>query len=336
MKLMLRPEWRLWPLSSFLGLLDLKTGVTMAILFALVNKVAGVYGIIAVLTGAGGSFAQLSLYIYSVVTLIVLVWGLRAVQQEEAKKTLYFAHFYAVDHIFSTSWTVFFAMVWWLWTPHDGQRQANSPAQEALVVLANITQHLSPEERRDAAVAIWNHEKGLAAAVIVLSWCFKLYLGLVTYSYATHLRKGSFRGLPLSRSTYGASNSNSHIAYDALADAEDDDVEDFYRVPLRSPAATRGGHRRGGSTGGNHKPHHSTSSVTSFADFVSAPGRPGSARKKGGFGSVSHPRELGIDEEVLFDEDEATYAASTSSRGHSKPGTESTLATSDEERTIGG
>ena len=31
---MLRPEWRLWPISTFLGLLDLKTGVTIALLFA--------------------------------------------------------------------------------------------------------------------------------------------------------------------------------------------------------------------------------------------------------------------------------------------------------------
>ena len=31
---MLRPEWRLWPFSSFVGLLDLKTGVTIALLFA--------------------------------------------------------------------------------------------------------------------------------------------------------------------------------------------------------------------------------------------------------------------------------------------------------------
>jgi hypothetical protein len=99
MKLMLRPEWRLWPLSSFLGLLDLKTGVTVALLFAvfiqlhlivkieflvpkqLLNKVAGVYGLIAVLTGAGGSFAQLSLYIYSVITLVALGWGLRVVKE---------------------------------------------------------------------------------------------------------------------------------------------------------------------------------------------------------------------------------------------------------------
>jgi hypothetical protein len=34
MKLMLRPEWRLWPMSSFLGFVDLKTGVTVGLLFA--------------------------------------------------------------------------------------------------------------------------------------------------------------------------------------------------------------------------------------------------------------------------------------------------------------
>lgn len=34
MKLTLRPEWRLRPLSSFLGFADLKAGVTIAILFA--------------------------------------------------------------------------------------------------------------------------------------------------------------------------------------------------------------------------------------------------------------------------------------------------------------
>lgn len=34
MKLTLRPEWRLWPFASFLGILDIKTGVTVAVLFA--------------------------------------------------------------------------------------------------------------------------------------------------------------------------------------------------------------------------------------------------------------------------------------------------------------
>ena len=52
----------------------------------LLNKVAGVYGLIAMLTGAGGSAAQLSQYIYSVLGLIALAWGLKAV--EEVKELL--------------------------------------------------------------------------------------------------------------------------------------------------------------------------------------------------------------------------------------------------------
>ena len=47
----------------------------------LLNKVAGVYGLIAVFTGAGGSAAQLTMYIYSVIALIALAWGLKAVGQ---------------------------------------------------------------------------------------------------------------------------------------------------------------------------------------------------------------------------------------------------------------
>ena len=43
----------------------------------ILNKVAGVYGLIAVFTG--GSFAQVSLYVYSVAALLAFAWGLRAV-----------------------------------------------------------------------------------------------------------------------------------------------------------------------------------------------------------------------------------------------------------------
>ena len=38
------------------------------------------------------------------------------------------------------------------------------------------SQSLSDEERKVAAMAIWNHEKGLAAAVIIVSWIFKVCL----------------------------------------------------------------------------------------------------------------------------------------------------------------
>jgi hypothetical protein len=289
MKLTLRPEWRLWPLVSFLGLLDLKTGVTVALLFALLNKVAGVYGLIAVLTGAGGSFAQLSLYMYSVFALVALAWGLRAVKEEDPKHTLYFAHLFFADHILSTAWTVFFAVVWWVYTPHDGQRTVNSAAQEEMAKGGTGgSKNMTDQERIAAATMIWNKEKGTAAAIIVLSWLAKIYFALLIYSYATHLRKGSYRSLPHSRST-GSASGTVTSAYEASAlPDEEEEIEDFYRVPLRTP-----------QTGG---------SISSFVDFVSAPGTP--RRGKGGKSSLSRVSNApnghaGVEEveDVLFDDD---------------------------------
>jgi hypothetical protein len=98
MKLTLKHQLRPRPFTSMLGFLDLKTGVILVVLFAVrthnpdytrpantflqvLNKVAGIYGLIALLTGAGGNAAQLTLYIYSALALIGLAWGIRAVNQ---------------------------------------------------------------------------------------------------------------------------------------------------------------------------------------------------------------------------------------------------------------
>jgi hypothetical protein len=67
------------PLRSFAGFLDLKTGALLALFFALLNKVSGAFGLIAALTGAGGSLPQLSLYVYSTIGLVAMVAALRAV-----------------------------------------------------------------------------------------------------------------------------------------------------------------------------------------------------------------------------------------------------------------
>jgi hypothetical protein len=47
-----------------------------------------VYGLIAVMTGADSNFAQLSLYIYSVLGLVALSWGLKSVKDVRRFSTL--------------------------------------------------------------------------------------------------------------------------------------------------------------------------------------------------------------------------------------------------------
>ena len=49
--------------------------------FQFLNKVTGVYGLVAVLIGSGGSAAKLSLCIYSAVALVASEWGLNAVKR---------------------------------------------------------------------------------------------------------------------------------------------------------------------------------------------------------------------------------------------------------------
>ncbi|KAI0820298.1 DUF1753-domain-containing protein [Trametes gibbosa] len=304
MKLTLRPEWRLRPLSSFLGFLDIKTGVTIALLFALLNKVAGVYGLVAVLTGAGGSAAQLSLYLYSVLGLVALTWGLKAALQEDAKQSLYFAHLFFADHIISTAWLVFFGVLWWSYTPHDGRVIANSDAQKE-VMESGAGHNMTDQERATAAMTIWNAEKGIASAMIIIGWLAKIYFAALLYSYAIHLRKGSYRSLPRSRPypANGAANGGAY-ASSALPDGDDDDVEEFYRLPVRAPA------QQAPANGNAHGGHTPTSSHSSFADFVSAPGR--TRRGKPGRSNLSisvNAKGGAEDGEVLFDEEADTAGA---------------------------
>ncbi|KAI9434543.1 Inositolphosphorylceramide synthase subunit Kei1-domain-containing protein [Russula earlei] len=281
MKLTLRQELRPRPLASMLGLLDLKAGVTLVVLFAVLNKVAGIYGLIALLTGAGGNAAQLTLYIYSALALVALTWGIRAVNNEDPKHMLYFAHIFFADHVLNTIWTVYFAVHWWLYTPHDGRRNANSPAQQALID-AYIGEHqsMSEAERTAAAERVWRAEKAQALTIIILGWLIKFYFAALLYSFAHHLRRGTYRSLPLSRSSMGPGCTplkNPFSALPALDRDHNDDGVDAdvdlgatYNAPPplplhslpSSPSTTSYAHRSRSAGPG---------SVGSFADFVSAP-----------------------------------------------------------------
>ncbi|KAH9030188.1 Inositolphosphorylceramide synthase subunit Kei1-domain-containing protein [Lactarius hengduanensis] len=327
MKLTLKQELRPRPFTSVLGLLDLKTGVTVVVLFAVLNKVAGVYGLIAMLTGAGGNAAQLTLYIYSVLALAGLAWGLHTINDENPKHMLYFAHAFFADHILNTTWTVYFAVNWWLYTTHDGRRNANSPAQQAIIE-GYIGEHqdMSPEERAAAAERVWRAEKSQALAIIILGWLIKFYFAALLYSFAHHLRRGTYRPLSFSRThTNGSTSGNTPLINDSSAlppldsdsgdgSIEDVDLESFYGVtptlPVHSippPSVVSG---ISGNSASSHRSRGSGSgSAGSFADFVSAPPpkrvRPtrgsllaGGARRSGSAaGSSAGPSE-GEDDEV--------------------------------------
>ncbi|KAI0316538.1 hypothetical protein OF83DRAFT_1034007, partial [Amylostereum chailletii] len=186
-----------------------------------------------------------SLRTYSAASLLATSRGLRAVNdarlppspisrtslspQEDPKRTLYFAHLYFADRILSTFWTVFFAAHWRVYTPHCGQRVSNSPAQQALIDgYIGELQHTTDAECAAAAERAWGQEKNAALPISNLGWPSKFFAALL-YSFGHHLRRGTYRSLPLSRSGPAKDLSATfHGARDHELDSLDDPTDAFY------------------------------------------------------------------------------------------------------------
>ena len=215
---------------------------------------------------------------------------------------LYFAHIFFADHILNTIWTVYFIVHWWLYTPHDGRRNANSPAQQALID-GYIGEHqtMSEVERTAAAERVWRAEKAQALTIIIIGWLVKVrllksplvlvligckfYFAALLYSFAHHLRRGSYRSLPLTR--LGTSSGGTPLAKDSFptlppldaddcGDCLDADVDlgSSYGTPPALPMHSIPSPPINGSTSMSST-HRSRSagagSTGSFTDFISAP-----------------------------------------------------------------
>jgi len=219
--------------------MDLKTGVTVVLLFAIMNKVAGVYGLITLFTG--GSVAQLSLYFYSICMLVVIWWfALRVVLSEHPKYTLWVAYGFLLDHVLSTAWLANFAVEWWYYTPHDGRRVAHSAAQEQLMGSVG-GYNMTEAERTVAAEAIWNTDKGPAGLVLLLGWLVKWYFAAVIFAYANRLRSGTYRSIPQFNVPLSALPHP-----DTSLDEDEDGAADGYYFPPQTPGtATSFGSYRG-------------------------------------------------------------------------------------------
>lgn len=240
-------------------------GASILTLFAMFNKTAGVYGILAVFQG--GTFTQVALYLYSIATIVIFLWGLKGISEENPNQVLTYAHLFTLDHMISTFWTLLFAFDWYLFTPHDGRPTTNqSSHQVGLMDLIESIEsqyrtpeqmaklhhdQLTPQQKALSAERIWAEEKSFAAGVLAFGWLVKIYFALVLYAYALHLRHGSYRSLPLSKasSSGGSPNTNGRSDYryhPVVADEQmeawsegEEDAHDVNSHPAASVASAK-------------------------------------------------------------------------------------------------
>jgi inositol phosphorylceramide synthase regulatory subunit len=96
----------------------------MIALSLLFNKVTGLYGLLAILTGYHLSIVQLSLYIYSVTALGTLAFCLPHIRKQSPFQNLAFAWLYIIDTVVNTAYTTLFAVSWFLALEKVGPKQS--------------------------------------------------------------------------------------------------------------------------------------------------------------------------------------------------------------------
>jgi hypothetical protein len=94
--------------------MSLRTGTEMICLSLLFNKIAGFYGLLAILTGFKLDAMQLSLYLYSVAALILVALLMPHIRRQSPFECLVLAWFYFFDTIINCAYTAGFAFTWFM------------------------------------------------------------------------------------------------------------------------------------------------------------------------------------------------------------------------------
>lgn len=100
--------------QTFFYLMSLRTGTELSTLSLLLNKVSGLYGLLALLTGLHLSPLQLSMYIYSLFALLITVLLAPHIRTQSPFHCLALATFYILDSIINAAYTAAFGITWFL------------------------------------------------------------------------------------------------------------------------------------------------------------------------------------------------------------------------------
>jgi inositol phosphorylceramide synthase regulatory subunit len=99
---------------TFLYTMSLTTGASLITLSLLLNKVSGLYGLLALLTGFELNSLQLSMYIYSLLALALTAYLAPHIRTQSPLHCLALAWFYTVDSIINAAYTAAFGVTWFL------------------------------------------------------------------------------------------------------------------------------------------------------------------------------------------------------------------------------
>ncbi|KAL0944586.1 ras small monomeric GTPase rab6 [Colletotrichum truncatum] len=174
------------PKQTFLGCASLQTGTELISLILLFNRLTGLYGILAILTGYELSITQLTMYLYSVGVLFCLAMFMPHIRKQSPFEALGLAWLYLIDTLLNIGYTTFFAVSWYLNSSalekHPGSAGVPSGAEIAEEALTNgapvvpdvpkTTKHIGPQES-------W-----MSLGLIISVTLVRVYFAIIVMSFA--------------------------------------------------------------------------------------------------------------------------------------------------------
>ncbi|KAJ5200382.1 hypothetical protein N7472_005586 [Penicillium cf. griseofulvum] len=179
--------------ESFLYVMSLETGASLITLSLLLNKISGLYGLLALLTGYHLSPVQLSMYLWSLVALGLAALLFPHIRKQSPLQCLALTYLYVFDSLINAAYTAAFGVTWFLVvSQHYDSGKAAGPGGDTIAQTAGFT---SP--KYDAAyVEIQNTKDGNnfvahprpesipSIIFISLLWAMRVYFVLVMLAFA--------------------------------------------------------------------------------------------------------------------------------------------------------
>jgi len=152
--------------------ISLQTATELISLALVFNKVTGVYGLLAILTGYQLSFLQLSTYVYSIGVLCLLIHLIPHIRRQSPFECLALAWLYILDTFINSAYTLAFGADWYFKSTAIVDGEETAPGIKGLKQEAAVHGKVVPQETAASMV------------VIIGLTLVRIYFALVVMSYA--------------------------------------------------------------------------------------------------------------------------------------------------------
>ncbi|RHZ63754.1 inositol phosphorylceramide synthase regulatory subunit KEI1 [Aspergillus thermomutatus] len=180
--------------ETFLYVMSLETGASLITLSLLLNKISGLYGLLALLTGYHLSPVQLSMYLYSLIALGLTASLFPHIRKQSPLQCLALAWLYLFDTVINAAYTAAFGVTWFLViSQHYDNGTAKGPGSDTISQTAGFTNPKygssstggkSARSSDGLTNAVTQPESFPSIVFICLLWIIRIYFVFVMLAFA--------------------------------------------------------------------------------------------------------------------------------------------------------